>query len=229
MKRFALAATGPLRPPQQLLLLPPRVRHACHHGQTVRAARTSGTRSFSHSPSRVSSDSPPRVFTRYTLPPNLAPNLAPRPGAPLDLPPASMSAAAPRELPPRRTAYIALGSNLGDRIGWIEKACNEMDARGIRVRRTSSLWETEPMYVLDQDRFVNGACEVETTLEPLELLDALQDIERSLGRKKVVDKGPRNIDLDILLYEDLKLDHDRLKIPHVGIPEREFVLRPLAE
>ena len=60
----------------------------------------------------------------------------------------------------KRTAYIALGSNLGDRIGWIEKACNEMDARGIRVKRTSSLWETEPMYVLDQDRFVNGACEV---------------------------------------------------------------------
>jgi hypothetical protein len=59
-----------------------------------------------------------------------------------------------------RTAYIALGSNMGDRIGWIEKACSEMDMRGIRIKRTSSLWETEPMYVLDQDRFVNGACEV---------------------------------------------------------------------
>lgn len=60
----------------------------------------------------------------------------------------------------KRTAYIALGSNLGDRIAEIERACNEMDARGIRVKRTSSLWETEPMYVLDQNRFVNGACEV---------------------------------------------------------------------
>ncbi|KAK3319313.1 Dihydropteroate synthase-like protein [Apodospora peruviana] len=129
----------------------------------------------------------------------------------------------------KRTAYIALGSNLGDRIAWIEKACNEMDARGIKVKRTSSLWETEPMYVLDQDRFVNGACEVETTLEPLELLDALQDIENSLGRKKVIDKGPRNIDLDILLYEDLKINHPRLTIPHIGIPEREFVLKPLTE
>lgn len=59
-----------------------------------------------------------------------------------------------------RTAYIALGSNLGDRISWIEKACKEMDARGIKVKRTSSLYETEPMYVLDQDSFVNGACEV---------------------------------------------------------------------
>ena len=60
----------------------------------------------------------------------------------------------------KRKAYVALGSNLGDRIGWIEKACNEMSARGIKITRTSSLWETEPMYVLDQHRFVNGACEV---------------------------------------------------------------------
>ncbi|KAJ9136471.1 Folic acid synthesis protein fol1 [Pleurostoma richardsiae] len=129
----------------------------------------------------------------------------------------------------KRTAYIALGSNLGDRIAEIERACDEMDARGIRVKRTSSLWETEPMYVLDQDRFVNGACEVETELEPMELLDQLQDIENSMGRKKVIDKGPRNIDLDILLYEDLKMVTQRLTIPHIGIPEREFVLRPLAE
>ncbi|KAI9742926.1 MAG: trifunctional dihydropteroate synthetase [Claussenomyces sp. TS43310] len=128
-----------------------------------------------------------------------------------------------------RTAYIALGSNLGNRIGMIEKACDEMTARGIRVRRTSTLWETEPMYVLDQDSFVNGVCEVETSLEPLALLDELQDIERSMGRKKIVDKGPRNIDLDILLYEDRVVNHERLTLPHAGIAEREFVLRPLAE
>ena len=60
----------------------------------------------------------------------------------------------------KRTAYIALGSNLGDRVAMIEQACREMDSRGIRVKKTSSLWETEPMYVLDQERFVNGACEV---------------------------------------------------------------------
>ncbi|KAL2754431.1 hypothetical protein ACRALDRAFT_1063272 [Sodiomyces alcalophilus JCM 7366] len=131
--------------------------------------------------------------------------------------------------PGRKTAYVALGSNLGDRIAWIEQACREMDRRGIHVRRTSSLWETEPMYVLDQDRFLNGVCEAETNLEPLALLDELQDIERTLGRRKLIDKGPRNIDLDILLYEDEKIDHERLKVPHIGIPEREFVLRPLAE
>ena len=68
---------------------------------------------------------------------------------------------------PKQRAYIALGSNLGDRIGWIEKACTEMNARGIEVKRTSSLWETEPMYVLDQDAFLNGACEVSHRLSPI--------------------------------------------------------------
>lgn len=66
--------------------------------------------------------------------------------------------------PRKKTAYIALGSNLGDRVAEIERACNEMDRRGIKVKRTSSLWETEPMYVKDQDRFVNGACEVSASL-----------------------------------------------------------------
>lgn len=85
------------------------------------------------------------------------------------------------------------------------------------------------MYVKDQDRFVNGACEVETELEPLALLDQLQAIERDMGRKKVIDKGPRNIDLDILLFGNEKVNHERLQVPHIGILEREFVLRPLAE
>jgi 2-amino-4-hydroxy-6-hydroxymethyldihydropteridine diphosphokinase/dihydropteroate synthase len=71
--------------------------------------------------------------------------------------------------------------------------------------------------------------QVETTLEPIDLLNALQAIENGLGRKKIIDKGPRNIDLDILLYEDQVIDHSRLKVPHPLIYEREFVLRPLAE
>ena len=70
---------------------------------------------------------------------------------------------------------------------------------------------------------------METTLEPLALLDELQGIENALGREKTIDKGPRNIDLDILLYDDKVIDHERLKVPHPGMFEREFVLRPLAE
>ncbi|KAI9902739.1 hypothetical protein N3K66_002091 [Trichothecium roseum] len=85
------------------------------------------------------------------------------------------------------------------------------------------------MYVEDQNHFINGACEIETELEPLALLDQLQAIENDMGRKKVIDKGPRNIDLDILLYGDETVQHERLNVPHIGITEREFVLRPLAE
>ncbi|KAF2877557.1 folic acid synthesis protein-like protein [Massariosphaeria phaeospora] len=127
-------------------------------------------------------------------------------------------------------AFIALGSNLGDRLTMIENACKELDKSGkIKVLRTSSLWETKAMYVVDQDKFVNGVCEVETSLSPSELLDALQAIENSMGRVKVVDKGPRNIDLDILLYDDQVVSTERLNIPHPLMLEREFVLRPLCE
>lgn len=235
MKRYTVIATAPLRRPQ---ILPTHIRVVASQFLHTRLVSRTDKKQFSVSLQRLSESR--LTFKKYTFPQNYKGSAA------IDLP-AKMSNGI-QEASRRRTAYIALGSNLGDRIGWIEKACNEMDARGIRVKRTSSLWETEPMYVLDQDRFVNGACEVcqsgpiccvawqlsrnhqvETTLEPLELLDALQDIENSLGRKKIIDKGPRNIDLDILLYDNIKFSHQRLTIPHIGIPEREFVLRPLAE
>ncbi|KAK8173153.1 folic acid synthesis protein-like protein [Phyllosticta citrichinensis] len=127
-------------------------------------------------------------------------------------------------------AFIALGSNMGDRISMIEKACRAMERDGdIKILRTSNLWETEPMYVKDQDRFLNGACEIETSLSPIQLLDKLQDIERRLDRKKVIDKGPRTIDLDILLYGNVCVSEPRLTVPHPLMREREFVLRPLCE
>lgn len=126
-------------------------------------------------------------------------------------------------------AFIALGSNMGDRIGMVERACLEMERAGIKVKRTSSLFETAPMYVLDQDPFINGVCEVQTTLTPIELLDVLQSIENGLGRKKIIDKGPRSIDLDILLYDQEIVNHERLHIPHKLMLERDFVLRPLCQ
>ncbi|KAH0261601.1 hypothetical protein KCU71_g20767, partial [Aureobasidium melanogenum] len=120
-----------------------------------------------------------------------------------------------------RRAYIALGSNVGDRLHMIEKACLALDQDpDIKVIRTSLLYETEPMYVQDQARFLNGACEVETILEPMPLLDRLQAIENELGRVKLIDKGPRSIDLDILLYEDQVIDTERLKVPHILMLER---------
>jgi 2-amino-4-hydroxy-6-hydroxymethyldihydropteridine diphosphokinase / dihydropteroate synthase len=141
----------------------------------------------------------------------------------------SFSAKAKRSQP--QTCYIAFGSNIGDRISNIESACNLIDSLGpaTRITRTSGLWETEPMYVEDQDPFLNGVCEIMTDLEPVELLDSLQGIERELKRVKVVDKGPRTIDLDILLYGEERYEDERLTIPHPLMHERGFVLEPLCE
>jgi 2-amino-4-hydroxy-6-hydroxymethyldihydropteridine diphosphokinase / dihydropteroate synthase len=120
---------------------------------------------------------------------------------------------------------------MGDRLSNIESACHLIDSLNpsTRITRTSGLWETEPMYVEDQDKFLNGVCEIETTLEPLELLSGVQGIEQELKRVKVVDKGPRTIDLDILLYEGVHYTDERLSIPHPLMQERGFVLLPLCE
>ncbi|KAL8372089.1 hypothetical protein RB595_001742 [Gaeumannomyces hyphopodioides] len=201
--------------------------------KAVAAASPLNRRPFTCSALKRTRDAGP--YTRHTLPASSAPSLSTATNggdkATGEQPSSSRGGGCCGGTGPKRqrTAYVALGSNMGHRVAMIEQACREMDKRGIRVRRTSSLWETEPMYVLDQAMFVNGVCEVETHLEPLALLDQLQDIENSMGRQKLIDKGPRNIDLDLLLFEGERVNHERLKIPHVGIAEREFVLRPLSE
>ena len=126
-------------------------------------------------------------------------------------------------------ANVALGSNIGNRIGNIETALSAMAAKGLAVTAVSPLYETAPMYVTEQDTFLNGVCQVETNLAPLQLLDKLQEIETDMGRERVVDKGPRNIDLDIITYDNERVEHERLNVPHKLMPEREFVLRPLAD
>ncbi|EMC93329.1 hypothetical protein BAUCODRAFT_150674 [Baudoinia panamericana UAMH 10762] len=130
----------------------------------------------------------------------------------------------------RDTTFLALGSNIGERLQTIEEACRLIDKSGeIRITGTSPLYETRPMYVEEQDLFLNGVCQVDTSLGPTELLDKLQAIEQQLGRVKTVEKGPRSIDLDILLYKGKRLATERLTIPHALMHEREFVLRPLAD
>ncbi|EPQ29345.1 uncharacterized protein PFL1_03100 [Pseudozyma flocculosa PF-1] len=130
-------------------------------------------------------------------------------------------------------AAIALGSNVGDRAANLERAVQALgEAEGCVVVDTSFLYETAPMYVTDQPRFLNGACRIATTLSPHKLLRLTQSIETKLGRDKtgVPDKGPRSVDLDILLYDTLELDDGpKLVIPHPAIKEREFVLEPLKD
>jgi dihydroneopterin aldolase/2-amino-4-hydroxy-6-hydroxymethyldihydropteridine diphosphokinase/dihydropteroate synthase len=126
--------------------------------------------------------------------------------------------------------YIAFGSNEGDSIKTIRDAMQLLDTKGVKVLQTSPLYESEPMFVQDQNKFVNGVFKCETALTPLALLDALKEIEYGdLGRVKVTENGPRTIDLDVLLYDDVVLNHDRLTIPHIGMLQRSFVLQPLVD
>lgn len=126
-------------------------------------------------------------------------------------------------------AYIGIGSNLGDRKENCLRAIRLLRENGIDVIKESSLYETEPWGVEDQPRFINMVVMVETTKPPMELLNTLKSIESEMGRKPSKRWGPRLIDLDILLYGDLVLSEDVLKIPHPLLEKREFVLIPLSE
>jgi 2-amino-4-hydroxy-6-hydroxymethyldihydropteridine diphosphokinase len=123
------------------------------------------------------------------------------------------------------TAYIGLGSNLGDREATIEAAIAALPG----VVAVSRLRETEPVGVLDQPPFLNGAAALETTLSPRELLGTLLAIERELGRERRERWGPRTIDLDLLLYGDAVVDEPGLTVPHPRLHERHFALEPLHE
>lgn len=124
---------------------------------------------------------------------------------------------------------IGLGANLGDRAANFYAATRELLARGCDLIALSPLYETEPWGVTDQPRFLNAVCQVRTDLSPPALLDTLKEIERSLGRQETMHHGPRPIDLDILLYDNLILDTPRLTIPHRGMVDRSTVLVPLAD
>ncbi len=126
-------------------------------------------------------------------------------------------------------AYIGIGSNLGNKRYHCLKAVELLKQNGLRVSKMSSLYETEPWGVREQPSFMNMAVEVETDLAPRKLLDLLKRIERRMGRKKTQRWGPRSIDLDILLYDDLVIREEDLIVPHPLMHERTFVLVPLSE
>ncbi len=128
-----------------------------------------------------------------------------------------------------KRVFLSLGSNLGDRYRNIRGALEQLAAEGIEVRRVSSFYRTEPVEFRQQPWFVNCVAEVATDLLPLQLLKTLQRIERDLGRRHIIDKGPRKIDIDILLYENAVIRSAALNIPHVSMAERRFVLVPLRE
>ncbi len=128
-----------------------------------------------------------------------------------------------------KTVYLSLGSNLGNREENLRSAMDELPHAGVAIARVSSFCETEPVDLLEQPWFLNCVVEAETQFDPFMLLRALGEIEMKMGSKKLVAKGPRLIDMDILLYGADTIDTPELQVPHPRMHLRRFVLVPLAE
>ncbi|CAM5778644.1 MULTISPECIES: 2-amino-4-hydroxy-6-hydroxymethyldihydropteridine diphosphokinase [Brevibacillus] len=127
-------------------------------------------------------------------------------------------------------AYLALGSNMGDRADNLRQAVEKLHGReGISVVRISPVYETAPVGFVDQEAFLNMAVAVETDLTPEKLLESALAVEQELGRVRTIRWGPRTIDIDVLLYGDTALDQEHLTIPHPAMTERAFVLVPLRD
>lgn len=127
-------------------------------------------------------------------------------------------------------AYLGLGSNMGDKKGYLDQAVKALDeTRGCKVKKVSSYLVTEPYGGVEQDDFLNACLLLRTFLPPQELLERLHEIEQAAHRERVIRWGPRTLDLDILLYDDEILETEDLVIPHVEMHLREFVLKPLCE
>ena len=128
------------------------------------------------------------------------------------------------------TAYIAIGSNLGDRRVLIRRAIDALNALDdVAVVAESELYETESVGGGPQPKYLNGAVAVETSLSPQELMSGLLRIEHDFGRTRKTPNAPRTIDLDLLLHGDTVIDEEALRVPHPRMHERWFVLKPLAD
>jgi len=128
-----------------------------------------------------------------------------------------------------KTVYLGLGSNLGDREAMLEAAVSALESPRLHVRRVSPVYETEPMDVPGQHWFLNQVAEAETDLFPLQLLHRTTKVEARLGRRRLAPKGPRTIDIDILLFGNSVVTTPVLEIPHPRFRDRRFVLAPLAD
>lgn len=150
-----------------------------------------------------------------------------KPWAPIGLPLETVSVEIQRKW---HTAYIALGSNLGDKEGYLNQAMERLDnEEGCEVVKSSDFIITEPYGMTEQEEFLNGCLELRTLLSPVELLKLLNRIENEAHRERIIHWGPRTLDLDIVFYDDIIWDSEKLVIPHKDMKNRDFVLKPLAQ
>ncbi|MBQ7955491.1 MAG: 2-amino-4-hydroxy-6-hydroxymethyldihydropteridine diphosphokinase [Lachnospiraceae bacterium] len=150
-----------------------------------------------------------------------------KPSAPIGLPFGSVSVAIERGW---HKVYIAFGSNMGDKKQHIQNAIKGLKTHPhIMVQTVSDFIVTKPYGGVPQEEFLNGAMEIETLLSPVELLDFLHELEQRENRERTIHWGPRTLDLDILLYDNLVYEDEQLIIPHVDMQNRDFVLKPMAQ
>lgn len=150
-----------------------------------------------------------------------------KPWAPIGLPLETVSVSVRRKW---HTAYIALGSNMGDREGYLQMAIDSIgQEKGCQVKKISSFIRTAPYGGVEQEDFFNGCAQIRTLLTPQELLETLQGIEKQAGRERKVHWGPRTLDLDIIFYDREVVEEENLQIPHIEMAKRDFVLIPLRE
>lgn len=166
------------------------------------------------------------LFKQYSLLHGVTLELK-KPWAPIGLPLKTVSVKITRFW---HTAYIGLGSNMGDKKGYLDQAVQALnELSGCHVEQVSSYLVTEPYGGVEQDDFLNACLILKTLLSPQELLESLHEIEQDAHRERIVHWGPRTLDLDILMYDDMILETDELIIPHVEMHLRDFVLKPLQE
>ncbi len=150
-----------------------------------------------------------------------------KPHAPIGLPFENVSVTLGRGW---HTAYIAVGSNMGEKAAYIEQGLKELgEMPEIKIEKVSELIVTKPYGGVEQEDFVNGALKVRTLLTPHELLDVLHEVEKHANRERLIHWGPRTLDLDIIFYDDMVYEDDDLILPHVDMQNRDFVLKPLLE
>ncbi|MBR2175363.1 MAG: 2-amino-4-hydroxy-6-hydroxymethyldihydropteridine diphosphokinase [Clostridia bacterium] len=167
-----------------------------------------------------------RLLTDYPLLSGVSVEIK-KPWAPIGLPLETVSAALERHW---HTAYIALGSNMGDKHQYISNAVEALNnTKGCIVEKVSELIVTAPYGKVDQDDFLNGVLRLKTCLSPHRLLEQLHRIENSADRLRTVHWGPRTLDLDIIFYDNVIIDEENLHIPHIDMHNRAFVLQPLAQ
>jgi dihydroneopterin aldolase/2-amino-4-hydroxy-6-hydroxymethyldihydropteridine diphosphokinase len=148
-----------------------------------------------------------------------------KPNAPIKLPFGNVAVSISRSW---HKAYLGIGSNIGDKEAYLNNAVDALyDNDNLRVLMVSKFIETKPYGPIEQDNFLNGCVEVETLYTPEELLNAVNSIEKQEGRVRDIHWGPRTLDIDILMYDNLIVDKPDLKIPHIEMHKREFVLEPL--